>query len=111
MEQVDVLIVGGGPAGLATAELAAQGGSVLLVHKDAEIGRPVRTSGGSWLADVVRLGLPSNLYHVVNSLVFAGPTRSANFEFGRNKPVVLDVTGTYKYLARLAEEAGTDRKS
>ena len=108
MEQVDVLIVGGGPAGLATAELAAPGGSVLVVHKDAEIGRPVRTSGGSWLVDVVRLGLPPELYQVVNSLVFAGPTQSANFEFGRNKPVVLDVTATYKYLGALAEKAGAN---
>lgn len=106
MEQVDVLIVGGGPAGLATAELAAPGGSVLLVHKDAEIGRPVRTSGGSWLSDVVRLELPTDLYHTMDSLVFAGPTRSASFEFSRNKPVVLDVTAAYKYLCTLAEKAG-----
>lgn len=106
MEQVDVLIVGGGPAGLATAQKAAAGGSVLLVHKDAEIGRPVRTSGGSWQDDVVRLGLPPDLYHVVNSLTFAGPTQSANFAFGRSKPVVLDVTATYKYLGALAETAG-----
>ena len=106
MEQVDILIVGGGPAGLATAELAAGGGSVLLVHKDAQIGRPVRTSGGSWLADAIRLGIPTELYHVVDSLVFAGPTRSANFEFDGNKPVVLDVTGLYQYMGTLAARAG-----
>ncbi len=106
MEQVDVLIVGGGPAGLATAQKAAAGGSVLLVHKDAEIGRPVRTSGGSWQDAVVRLGLPPHLYHLVNSLTFAGPTQSANFAFGRSKPVVLDVTATYQYLGTLAETAG-----
>ena len=106
MEQVDVLIVGGGPAGLATAEKAAAGGNVLLVHKDAEIGRPVRTSGGSWMTDVKRLGLAPRLYHEINSLVFAGPTRSAQFAFGHDKPVVLDVTATYKHLAALAEDAG-----
>ncbi len=90
------LLSEGGPAGLAAAEKAAAGGSVLLVHKDAEIGRPVRTSGGSWLKDVVRLGLPPELYHVVNRLTFAGPTQSASFSFGHNKPVVLDVTRTDK---------------
>ncbi len=106
-ESFDVLIVGAGPAGLATACRCAPNNNVLVVHKDAEIGVPVRTSGGSWLKDVQELQIPSNCYHIINSLVFAGPTTQSSFTFKRHTPVVLDVTGTYRHFARLAEVAGT----
>ena len=45
MESCSVLIVGGGPAGLTIARWIGKG--AIVVHKDAEIGLPVRTSGGS----------------------------------------------------------------
>ena len=106
IERVDVLVVGGGPAGLATARAAAGSANVLLVHRDRDIGRPVRTSGGSWLRDMVKLGIPEKLYNPISSLVFAGPTRWASVRFGTDRPVVLDVTGTYLHLAGLAEEGG-----
>jgi len=106
MERVDILVVGGGPAGLATARAAAKAGSVLVVHRDAAIGYPVRTSGGSWLADVQRLGLPPECYKVINHLLMAGPAQRAEFAFACDKLVVLDVTATYRYLASAAQEAG-----
>jgi digeranylgeranylglycerophospholipid reductase len=53
----DVLIVGGGPAGLSVAAALPDDVSSVIVHQDQEIGRPVRTSGGSWLKDVERLGI------------------------------------------------------
>ena len=60
MESYDVVIAGGGPAGLAMAEpLAHRGFSVLVCERNREIGVPVRTSGGSWPADLRRLGLPT----------------------------------------------------
>jgi digeranylgeranylglycerophospholipid reductase len=101
-----VLVVGGGPAGLSAALTAARGGSVLVVHRDRKIGRPVRTSGGSWRKHLTRLNLPESLYHPLETLTFAGPTEQFVTRFGEDRPVILDVTGTYQYLARLAAEAG-----
>ena len=101
-----MLVVGGGPAGLAAAAEAARGGSVLVVHKDAEIGKPVRTSGGSWKKELDRLGIPPHLYQQMRSLTFAGPHRSCVTPFGDDSTVILDVTGTYRYLGDLATKAG-----
>ena len=45
-EQADVLVVGGGPAGLIAAETAASAGvNTLLLEWEKEIGSPVHTSG------------------------------------------------------------------
>ena len=101
--QVDVLVVGGGPAGLAAAQTAAQHGArVAVVHRDQQIGKPVRTSGGSYLRDIQRLGIPEHLYQTINELVFAGPTQVARIDVSEQPMVVLDVTGTYCHLASLA---------
>jgi NADPH-dependent 2,4-dienoyl-CoA reductase/sulfur reductase-like enzyme len=46
----DVLVVGGGPAGLSAAESAARGGArVAVLERQKEIGYPIHTSGGTWL--------------------------------------------------------------
>jgi digeranylgeranylglycerophospholipid reductase len=103
---VDVLVVGGGPAGLAVAERAARAGRTLVIHQDAEIGCPVRTSGGSWKAHLVALGIPSRFYREIDRLTIAAPGRRLEVSFGEDRPVVLDVTATYQYLANLAEVAG-----
>jgi digeranylgeranylglycerophospholipid reductase len=104
--EVDVLIVGGGPAGLAAGERAARAGRVLVVHRDAEIGRPVRTSGASWKGHLVALGIPEGLYQEMDRLLIAAPGRRLNVAFGADRPVVLDVTETYRYLAKQAQDAG-----
>lgn len=107
VEEVDLLVAGGGPAGLATAEAAAAAGlSVLVVHRDARIGSPVRTSGGSWVTPLKRLGLPEHLWHPIDELIFAGPTEEARFTFGEDHAVVLDITATYRHLAEMARSSG-----
>ena len=104
---VDVLVTGGGPAGLAAAlAAAAAGASVLLLERGHAIGRPVRTSGASWLRDLRRLGLPAELAQPVDRLRLIGPEVTAWWDAPRPLACVLDVTETYRYLARLAERAG-----
>lgn len=106
---IDVLVVGGGPAGLSAARAAARtGASVVLVHRDAEIGLPVRTSGGSYLRDVQRLGIGPDLYQCINELVVAGPSEIARIDVSKQPLVVLDITGTYRHIANEARDAGAE---
>ena len=64
--ECEVLIVGRGPAGLSVAATLPNYIATIIVHQDAEIGKPVRTSGGCWLDDVERLGIPSEFYQVMH---------------------------------------------
>jgi digeranylgeranylglycerophospholipid reductase len=106
--RVDVLVVGGGPAGLATAASAAAGGArVLVVHRDAEIGKPVRTSGGTWKSDMIALGLPASVYHEIHTASFFSSRQEAHFAFEEAaRPVILDVTAAYQFLGARATQQG-----
>ena len=98
---LDVLIVGGGPAGLAVASKFQ--GHGLLVHQDREIGRPVRTSGGSWLSEMRRLGIPERLYHRLSHAKIFSDTRELHLPLEADPVVVLDVTALYQWLAEASE--------
>ncbi len=105
----DVLVVGGGPAGLSAAEEAAKTGArVALLERRKEIGYPVHTSGGSWISDMKALGIPSDLYHPIRSVTFLSPTRSARFDYPEPVCCVLDVRGVYQYVAGRAIAAGAE---
>ncbi len=107
MESYDVVIAGGGPAGLAMAEpLARRGFSVLVCERNREIGVPVRTSGGSWPADLRRLGLPDHLWHPISRLSFRSQNAQATVEWGGPVGCSLDVTATWRHLAERARRAG-----
>lgn len=99
----DVLIVGGGPAGLSVAAALPKDVSVIIVHQDRDIGKPVRTSGGSFLADVTRLGIPKEYYQTIDTLDFYSDNEFARFPLATHKMVVLDITGLYQWLARKSE--------
>jgi digeranylgeranylglycerophospholipid reductase len=105
----DVLVVGGGPAGLAAAVAAAKGGArTVLFERNKEIGYPVHTSGGSWVADMVALGIPRHLYHPVSRVTFLTPNNSATFDYDEPACCVIDVRATYQFLAKRAIEAGAE---
>jgi digeranylgeranylglycerophospholipid reductase len=104
---VEVLVVGGGPAGLAAARAAATAGaSTLVLERGHTIGLPVRTSGASWLRDLRALGIPSELAQPVDRLRLISPGLTAWWNAPQPLACVLDVTETYRYLAAEAERAG-----
>ncbi|HVU68408.1 MAG TPA: NAD(P)/FAD-dependent oxidoreductase [Ktedonobacteraceae bacterium] len=107
MSETDVLIVGGGPAGLAAAEAAAkQGARTLVLERQNEIGYPVHTSGGSWISDMRALGIPEHLYHPIQKIYFVSPQREIPLYYEQPVCCVIDVRGVYQHLAGRAVSAG-----
>src|SRR6266566_3641115 len=106
-EECDVLIVGGGPAGLAAAEAAAKlNARTVLLERQNEIGYPVHTSGGSWISDMKALAIPENLYHPITKVVFVSPHCEVPLHYHPAVACVLDVRGVYQHLASRAIAAG-----
>lgn len=103
----DIVIVGGGPAGLAAAEVAAkQGARALVLERQNEIGYPVHTSGGSWISDMRALGVPEHLYHPIQKIYFISPQREIPLYYEQAVCCVIDVRGFYQHLAGRAIAAG-----
>jgi digeranylgeranylglycerophospholipid reductase len=94
----DVLIVGGGPAGLSVAAGLPDEVSAVVVHQDQEIGLPVRTSGGSWLRDAKRLGIPPEMYQVVRQTE-AFADRAHSVIPMAETVVILNTPRLYQWLA------------
>src|SRR5436305_6973284 len=98
-EDWNVLIVGGGPAGLAAGEAAArQGVRTLILERQHEIGYPVHTSGGSWIRDMQALNIPKHLYHPINKVFLFSPHRRFPFTYNPEFPCVLKFRAVNRHL-------------
>lgn len=107
MKAFDVVIAGGGPGGLAAAQVASERGArVLVVEQGDEIGSPTRTTGGSFVKDLQQLGIPSHLYHPIKRCRFVSPTNSLEFSYEEPVTCVMDVRGVFQLLAERATAAG-----
>ena len=105
----DVIVVGGGPAGLSAAFSAAKAGvKVAVLEKSKEIGYPIHTSGGSWIDELTKLDIPERFMHPIYEGLFVSQNAEALFKYDLPPSCVLDVRGLYQYLAELAASEGAE---
>ena len=103
----DVLIAGGGPAGLSVAiKTASAGLETVVVERNAAIGIPLRTSGGSWIDELGALGVPARFFVPMRRIRVIGPNAEAVFDYREPMMCVLDVRAFYQWLAERAVAAG-----
>lgn len=70
----DVVVVGGGPAGLSAAWGAAKKGlSVAVLERDEAIGQNIRTSGVTWIKEAKSFGVPAECYNEISNYAFYSP--------------------------------------
>jgi digeranylgeranylglycerophospholipid reductase len=111
MLKADVVVVGGGPGGLSAAEVITRGGlNTIVLEQNAEIGSPIRTSGGSFIKELQALGIPESLYHPIKRGRFWSPKNSVTFEYDKPSFCVMDVRGVFQLLAEKAAQSGAKIK-
>lgn len=108
----DVVVVGGGPGGLAAAAAAArEGAETLLVEAAPVFGQPVRTTGGSWPADLEPFGLDASVWHPVRNCELWSASRTVRFSSPATVGCVLDVPRAWARLADRARRQGAELRT
>jgi digeranylgeranylglycerophospholipid reductase len=103
----DVVIAGGGPAGLSAAAVTARAGlATLVVERNAAIGVPIRTSGGSWIDELAALEVPARFHVPMHRIRVIAPCAEAVFDFSEPRMCVLDVRSFLQWLGEQAIDAG-----
>lgn len=105
----DIVVVGAGPAGSSTAYEAAKSGlKVALIEKEEEVAHTVRTSGVTWTDAIKEFDIPRDCYNPIQHYSFCSPNNSVTISDAVSRAAVLDVRKTYRWLAKLATDNGTD---
>lgn len=107
----DVIIVGGGPAGLRAAEKTAEKGlKVLLLEKDQEIGSPVRCGEGLGLGWFNRLNIKPEpefaVQPVYGAVLYSPLGKELVVRFDRITGYIIERRIFEKHLAREAARKG-----
>ncbi len=109
MTEHDIVIVGGGPAGLSAAYSAARKkATTIVLEKDDSIAQNIRTSGVSWIDDIKRFEIPEKYYNPIKNFRIISPSKDVLLRGNSPKSCVLDVRATYQYLATLAAKEGAE---
>lgn len=109
MDEFDVVVVGGGPAGSSAAYAAAQRGlRTALIEREESIAHSVRTSGVTWMESVREFGIPERCYNPIRNYGFCSPENSVKVCDETPRAAVLDVRKTYRFLSDLAVRHGAE---
>ena len=102
----DVIVIGGGPAGLTAAEGLAKAGLKTLVLEKERIGARPR-SWIAWKDDIVKLGFSRAILNEINSLSFTSYL-GGKYDFNGTSSAVIDTKKLLLSMKQRAVTAGAD---